>query len=466
MKNVTIMGAGYVGLPTAAHWASQHNVTVYDPFNDKIKCVKGTIEGKNDNYIHEKGLDEKLRNNKSRLIFTSSLENALENPDFVFIAVGTPPNNKGRADLSYVAQAASDIGKVINKDCIVVNKSTVPPGTAYLVEEKINDELKKRGEQYNISVGSCPEFMAEGTAMENLRTPDRIVFGCDNPKALDALTNFFLYQHDRSRLVPMRTVSSELTKYAANSMLASRLSFMNELSILCDEIGADVKEIERGIGLDFRIGKKFLKAGFGYGGSCFGKDTMAISQFGRLSGVDLGVINAAIKANGDVVDHFFQKIRQHYAGNLSGRNLAIWGVGFKAGTDDLRDSRSVELVKRLERDGANLVVYDPVPMALTNFNQLGLANCVTCNEQYDTALEKIDGIVIGNEAMSFRDPDISKLTVMRNKVIFDGKNCVVEPALNDLRENGFIYKSMGKDIMAACVDKNKLVRFLEEEYMS
>ena len=464
MSKVTILGAGYVGLPTAAHFARQHEVTVYDPSEEKIHQVNDAIRGEGEIYIHEKGLLETVRSHRHNLTFTSDMAEAMRHPDFIFIAVGTPPDRHGRADLKYVHEAARQIGVHLNNDCIVLDKSTVPPGTAYMVEETIHRELGDRGKSITVKVGSCPEFLAEGSAMENLRVPDRIVYGADEQDALDRIGDFFSYLHDENKLAPMSTLSAELTKYASNSMLATRLSFMNELSVLCDAIGADIKEIERGIGKDSRISPKFLKAGFGYGGSCFGKDTSAIEQYARLMGFELGVVGATIEANTRVVDSFFQKIEKQY-GSLKGRVLALWGVGFKADTDDLRDSRAVELLRRLVNAGAHVRVFDPVPGALMNLREEGIGSYTECEGQYEVVSVECDGLIIGNESEMFRTPSREKLASMRNKVIFDGKNVVPTPAVRELVEAGFIYKSMGRDRLAQEMDKDKLVQFLKETYM-
>ena len=269
MSKVTIFGAGYVGVPTGAHFARTHKVTIYDPDAEKIDIIRKVINGEsNELHIHEKDLIELLRENKRNICLTHDLEEALRKPEFIFIAVGTPPNEKGRANLKYVCAAAEDIAQNLKNDCIILNKSTVPPGTAYLVQDIIKKGLKH---DVKFSVGSCPEFLAEGTAVEDLRTPDRIVYGCDDQEALEEITQFFTFLQRGDSLCPMTTLSSELTKYAANAMLATKISFMNSLALLCDNIGANIREVQDGIGRDQRIGSKFLNASMGYGGSCFPK---------------------------------------------------------------------------------------------------------------------------------------------------------------------------------------------------
>ena len=466
MARVTIFGAGYVGVPTGAHFARTHKVTIYDPDSNKIDTIKKVVRNESDElHIHEKDLNELLRENRQNLCLTSDLKEALRNPEFIFIAVGTPPNEKGRANLKYVYAAAEQIAENLENDCIILNKSTVPPGTAYLVQDIINKGLKS---DVKIAVGSCPEFLAEGTAVEDLRIPDRIVYGCDDKEALDKITHFFTFLQRRDSLCPMSTLSSEMTKYAANAMLATKISFMNSLAHLCDSIGANIREVQDGIGRDQRIGSKFLNASMGYGGSCFPKDTQAIAEYGALHDVPLSIIESTIKINNDTVDYFYKKILEDFNQDVKDRNFIVWGIGFKARTDDLRESKPVEIARKLMEMGAHIHVFDTVSGALTNFERENpdyQGKYTLYQDQYSMFTEKIDGLIIGNEHEKFRNPDLDLLESMRNKNVYDGKNILNNYLIKRLTKLGFTYKSVGKDSVVNGLDRTKLIKFLHEKYM-
>ena len=466
MANVTIFGAGYVGVPTGAHFARTHRVTIYDPDTNKVENINKVVDNNSDSlHIHEKGLIELLQENHENIIATTDIEKALESPEIIFIAVGTPPNEKGRANLKYVCSAAEQIAKNIKNDCVVLNKSTVPPGTAYLVQEIIDKNLENG---IKISVGSCPEFLAEGTAVEDLRTPDRIVYGCDDKEALEKVTEFFLFLHGRSTLAPMTTLSSEVTKYAANALLATKISFMNSLAILCDSVGANIREVQEGVGKDTRVGRKFLNASMGYGGSCFPKDTSAIAEYGQLFNSPLEIIESTIMVNNKTTRYFSQKIIDTFGEGLSGKNFIIWGIGFKARTDDLRESKPVQVARELMDRGAHVHIYDTVKGALQNFeieNPSYKGKYSIYHEQYEMVNGNIDALIIGNEHEKFRNPDVHKLDHMRGKHIFDGKNILNNYLIKSLKDKGFKYKSVGKDTVANPVDKTKLIDFLKHEYM-
>ena len=466
MSRVTIFGAGYVGVPTGAHFARTHKVTIYDPDTEKINTIRDVMDGKSDElHIHEKDLNELLRENRNNIVLSNSLEEALKGPEFIFIAVGTPQNEKGRANLKYVCAAAEQISKHLTHDCIILNKSTVPPGTAYLVQNIISKGLKR---DVNIAVGSCPEFLAEGTAVEDLRTPDRIVYGCDDREALDKITHFFTFLQRRDSLCPMTTLSSELTKYAANAMLATKISFMNSLALLCDNIGANIREVQDGIGRDQRIGGKFLNASMGYGGSCFPKDTQAIAEYAVLQEIPLPIIESTIQINDDTTEYFYNKIAEDFDGNLEGKNFILWGIGFKARTDDLRESKPVEIARKLMDHGAFIHIYDTVPGAMSNFKRENpgyLDRCSLHNEQYEMFSDQIDGLIIGNEHEKFRNPDLDKLSIMRCKNVYDGKNILNNYLIKHLTKLQFQYKSVGKDSVVNGLDKTKLVNFLLDKYM-
>lgn len=466
MSKVTIFGAGYVGVPTGAHFARTHKVTIYDPDVNKIDLIRQVVNHQsNELHIHEKDLIELLRENQQNICLTNDIKQALKDPEFIFIAVGTPPNEKGRANLKYVCSAAEQIAKYLNHDCIILNKSTVPPGTAYLVQEIITRGLKK---DIKFSVGSCPEFLAEGTAVEDLRTPDRIVYGCDDKEALDRITQFFTFLQRKDSLCPMSTLSSELTKYAANAMLATKISFMNSLAHLCDAIGANIREVQDGIGRDQRIGSKFLNASMGYGGSCFPKDTQAIAEYAVLQNAPLSIIESTIKINKDTTNYFYNKILEDYGGQVNGRHFAIWGIGFKARTDDLRESKPVEIARKLMDNGAHVHIYDTVSGALSNFkreNSVYSDRFTLYQNQYEMFTENIDGLIIGNEHEKFRNPDLDLLGVMRNRNIYDGKNILNNYLIKHLTKLKFQYKSVGKDSVVNGRDREKLVSFLMKKYM-
>ncbi|MDH3709364.1 MAG: nucleotide sugar dehydrogenase [Cyclobacteriaceae bacterium] len=466
MSKVTIFGAGYVGVPTAAHFSRTHQITIYDPDEQKINNIREVLDGTtHELHIHEKGLPELLRENRENLKLTTDIKEALEDPEFIFISVGTPPNARGRANLKYVCKAAEQIAANLKNDAIILNKSTVPPGTAYMVQDIIASNLKT---DFKFAVGSCPEFLAEGSAVEDLRTPDRIVYGCDDPEALRKITEFFSYLHGKATLCPMSTISSELTKYAANSILATKISFMNSMAVLCDSIGANIREIQEGIARDSRIGRKFLNASMGYGGSCFPKDTRAIAEYGRLNGVPLSLIKSTIAINEEIIEYFANKIQDDFNGDLKGKNIAIWGIGFKARTDDLRESKAVEVARFLMDHGTHAFIFDTVKGALTNFeieNQQYKGKFTICQDQYQMFDQDLDGLVIGNEHEKFRNPKMSQLKKMRALNIYDGKNILNNQLIRQLTQEGFNYKSVGKDTVVNGVDKDRLVHFLREKYM-
>jgi len=466
MSKATILGAGYVGVPTAAHFSRTHQITIYDPDQNKLDNIRNVMDGSSNSlHIHESGLPELLRENRGNIRLCSNIEEALQDAEFIFISVGTPPNDKGRANLKYVCAAAAQIGQNLTKEAIILNKSTVPPGTAYLVQELIAKNLKA---PVNFHVGSCPEFLAEGTAVEDLRTPDRIVYGCDDAEALQKVTEFFSYLHGKATLCPMTTVSSELTKYAANAILATKISFMNSMAVLCDNIGANIREVQDGLSRDARIGRKFLNASMGYGGSCFPKDTKAIVEYANLQDVALPIIKSTININQFTTEYFTDKIISDFNDQLKDKNFIIWGVGFKARTDDLRDSKAVEVARKLMDHGGMVHIYDTVDGALLNFeneNQQYQGQFALYRSQYDMDFSKMDALIIGNEHEKFRNPNIEHLDSMRSKHIYDGKNVLSNHLIRKLHKNGYIYKSVGKDSVVNGVQKSELIAFLQEKYM-
>jgi UDPglucose 6-dehydrogenase len=395
--------------------------------------------------IFEPGLQEMVRRNVAagRLHFTTDVARAAHFGTIMFIAVGTPPGEDGSADMQYVISAARSIGKHMTDYKVVVDKSTVPVGTADAVRAAIHDELAQRHVSIPFSVVSNPEFLKEGAAIEDFMKPDRIVVGCDDEQAaLNMRALYAPFQRNHDRLIVMDIRSAELTKYAANAMLATRISFMNELANLAEKLGADIENVRRGIGSDPRIGYDFLYAGAGYGGSCFPKDVKALIKTAAVdAGIDLKVLTAVEAAN-DAQKHVLgSKIKAHFGDNLAGKHFALWGLSFKANTDDMREATSREVIKDLIAAGATVTAYDPVAMAeakhcFPNEPKLSYADSQTA------ALDNADALVIVTEWKEFRSPDFTTLkTKLKTPLIFDGRN-LYDPKL--VRELGFEYLAIGR----------------------
>lgn len=437
---ITVIGTGYVGLVSGTCLAEVGNdVLCLDVDPAKIKILEeGGIP------IHEPGLLEMVRRNKKagRLKFTTDIKQAVDFGDVQFIAVGTPPDEDGSADLQYVVAAARNIGKYMTKHKIIVDKSTVPVGTADRVSAALAEELALRDAEVTFSVVSNPEFLKEGAAIDDFMRPDRIVIGVADPQSQEVMRSLYApFQRNHERLVVMDVRSAELTKYAANAMLATRISFMNELANLAEILGADIEHVRKGIGSDPRIGYDFLYPGCGYGGSCFPKDVKALIKLGRAHDYDLKVLNAVEKAN-DIQKHVLsEKIKVHFGDDLSGKHFALWGLAFKPNTDDMREAASRVLIQDLLDAGATVCAYDPVAIeeAKRIFKETkGLSFAKTQNQTLDNA----DALVIVTEWKEFRSPDFSLIKQkIKGKVIFDGRN-MYEPKV--VKNAGIEYLPVGR----------------------
>ncbi len=435
---VCVIGTGYVGLVAGACFANSGNrVICVDIDKEKIeKLKKGIIP------IYEPGLQEIVLTNieKERLFFTTSIKEGVENSDIIFIAVGTPEGEDGSADLSYVLQAARDIAEHMNGYKIIVNKSTVPVGTAAKVKEEISKITN-----HPFDVVSNPEFLKEGAAVQDFLKPDRIVIGTDSEKARSIMVDLYSpFVRKKERIILMDNVSAELTKYAANSMLATRISFMNDLANLAEKVGADIEKVRVGIGTDSRIGLAFLFPGVGYGGSCFPKDVKAILKTGEEHGHKLSVIEAVEKVNKEQRKIMVDRVSNFFKGDIKGKTFAVWGLSFKPNTDDMREAPAIDIIKGLVERGAKIQAYDPVAMenAKRVFSSLGITDSIVfCAKQYE-ALQDADALIVVTEWMEFRKPDFELIKkLMKGNTIFDGRN-IYKP--EQMKESGFNYFSIGR----------------------
>ncbi len=437
---ITVVGTGYVGLVSGTCLAEVGNdVLCLDIDPAKIKILEdGGIP------IHEPRLLEMVRRNVAagRLKFTTNIQQAVEFGDVQFIAVGTPPDEDGSADLQYVVAAARNIGKYMTHYKVIVDKSTVPVGTADKVKAAIAEELASRKADIAYSVVSNPEFLKEGAAVEDFMRPDRIVIGAEDEASKDIMRALYApFQRNHERLVMMDVRSAELTKYAANAMLATRISFMNELANLAEILGADIESVRKGIGSDPRIGYDFLYSGCGYGGSCFPKDVKALISTGSNNGYDLKVLNAVEAANDAQKQVLTQKIKKHFGKNLAGKHFAVWGLAFKPNTDDMREATSRVLIHDLLEAGATVAAYDPVamPEAKRIFNGVqGLSFAETPSQ----ALNNADALVIVTEWKEFRSQNFSTIKQkLKANIIFDGRN-MYDPQV--VKNAGIEYQSIGR----------------------
>jgi UDPglucose 6-dehydrogenase len=435
---IAVVGTGYVGLVTGTCFAETGvNVTCVDVESEKIAQLKGGMVP-----IYEPGLALMIRRNveKGRLLFTTGIKESVEGADAIFIAVGTPPGEDGSADLTHVLKVGADIGKVINNYIVVVIKSTVPVGTSILVGQAIRKELDLRKADVSFDMASNPEFLKEGSAVEDFLKPERIVIGTSTERAAEIMRKlyqpFLLNNHP---IYFMDIASSEITKYAANAMLATRISFINEIANLCDILGADVSQVRRGIGSDSRIGNKFLYPGTGYGGSCFPKDVKALAKTARDNGYELNVVSAVEKANEYQKGVLFGKIKKHFGNSLKNKTIAVWGLAFKPQTDDIRESSAIILIELLLKEGAVVRAYDPAAMSETR-KMLG-ERISYATDQYET-LEGADGLALMTEWAEFRIPDLGKMIgLMKGRVIFDGRN-IYDPS--EIKQSGFEYYGIGR----------------------
>ncbi len=437
---VTVVGTGYVGLVSGTCLAEVGNdVLCLDVDPAKIKILEdGGIP------IHEPGLLEMVHRNVAagRLKFTTNIQQAVEFGDVQFIAVGTPPDEDGSADLQYVVAAARNIGKYMANYKVVVDKSTVPVGTADKVKAAIAEELAMRKAEISFSVVSNPEFLKEGAAVEDFMRPDRIIIGAEDERSKDIMRSLYApFQRNRERLVLMDVRSAELTKYAANAMLATRISFMNELANLAEILGADIEHVRKGIGSDPRIGYDFLYPGCGYGGSCFPKDVKALIKTAKANDYDLKVLNAVETAN-DIQKHVLtHKIKQRFGSDLTGKHFAVWGLAFKPNTDDMREAASRELISDLLEAGATVAAYDPVAIQeakriFKNTPGVSFAGAP------DQALNGADALVIVTEWKEFRSPNFALIKQkLKANIIFDGRN-MYDPQM--IKATGVDYRPIGR----------------------
>jgi UDPglucose 6-dehydrogenase len=437
---VVMVGTGYVGLVTGACLAEVgHDVTCVDLSEQKIRLLKDGVCP-----IFEPGLENIIRRNveHDRLQFTTDLAGPLAQADMVFIAVGTPEGEDGSADLKYVKAVAESLGKLIDKDMVVVVKSTVPVGTCDIVEEIIDRELDKRKVKHQVVVASNPEFLKEGDAIADFMKPDRVVVGLNDYTAETAFRDLYrpFIMDDQGKLLLMDRRSSELTKYGANAMLATRISFMNEMALLCERLGANVDKVRLGIGADARIGRKFLYAGPGYGGSCFPKDVSALLKTSAANGVDMKVLSAVTEANERQKQLVFQKIAHHFR-DLAGRRVAIWGLSFKPGTDDVRESPATVLIKRLLDAGAFVVGHDP--QGQSNFaKEFGEHERLTYADSAYDALRGADALALVTEWSEYKRPNWDKVgQLMASRAVFDLRN---QYESYDLISRGFHYECVGR----------------------
>ena len=435
--NISIVGTGYVGLVSGACFAEMGiDVTCVDIDEKKIgRLLSGEVP------IYEPGLDDLVRRNveAGRLHFTTDLSSCLDQVEVVFSAVGTPPDEDGSADLRYVLEVARTFGRNINKYTILVTKSTVPVGTSKKVKAVIQEELDRRGVQIPFEVASNPEFLKEGAAIKDFMSPDRIVVGTESERAQRLLSRLYRpFLVNNFRIYFMDIPSAEMTKYAANAMLATRISFMNDIANLCDKVGADIDMVRKGIGTDARIGNKFLYAGCGYGGSCFPKDVKALCHTGRQNGYPMRVIEAVEAVNETQKVIVADKLKEALGADLNGKVIALWGLAFKPETDDMREAPALVIIDKLLEAGATVRAFDPIAMDEAR-RKIG-DRVVYCRNIYEAA-EGADAIALVTEWKQFRLPDWNVVRqAMRGNLIVDGRNIYDR---NELRNKGFAYTRIG-----------------------
>lgn len=431
---IAVIGTGYVGLVTGTCFAETGNtVTCVDIDEKKIgKLRAGEVT------IYEPGLEPIFLRNREqgRLLFTTDLGNGIEKAQIIFLALPTPPDDDGSADLSYVLRVAEDIGDHIDSYTVIVDKSTVPVGTA----EKVRDVLLQKLDNDLFDVVSNPEFLREGVAVEDFMKPDRVVIGTSSERARKIMERLYMpFVRQGNPIFFMDERSAEMTKYAANAYLATRISFMNEIANVCERLGANVDNVRRGIGSDSRIGKRFLFAGIGYGGSCFPKDVAALDKMALESGYTFRILDAVMDVNAHQKQVLVRKIESFFDGDLKDKTIALWGLSFKPNTDDIREAPAIEIIRGLLQLGATIRAYDPE--AIDNMRNEFPQGVTFVESMYD-ALENADALVIVTEWSVFRMPDFSKMkTLMKGSVVFDGRNLYDE---ENMREMGFYYESIGR----------------------
>ncbi|GCD78461.1 UDP-glucose 6-dehydrogenase [Thermaurantimonas aggregans] len=435
---ISVVGTGYVGLVTGTCLAEVGmEVTCVDVNKEKIEGLKKGIMP-----IYEPGLEEMVIRNyrRERLMFTTNLAESIDGAEVVFIAVGTPPGEDGSADLKYVLAVADEIGRTMKNYLVVVTKSTVPVGTAKKVKKTVADALAARGVDIPFDVASNPEFLKEGAAIDDFMRPDRIVVGTESDRAQEMLARLYKpFTLNGHPVIFMDIPSAEMTKYAANAMLATRISFMNDIANLCELAGADVNMVRKGIGSDPRIGSKFLYSGIGYGGSCFPKDVKALIKTGKELGYELRILEAVEEVNEIQKERMFEKIMRHFKGDIKGRRFAIWGLSFKPNTDDMREAPSLVIIDKLLKQGAQVIAYDPVAMNEAKKHYLG-DTIEYAKDEYD-ALADADALILVTEWTVFRAPSFKVIKkLLKEPVIFDGRNIYDR---RELRAMGFTYYGVG-----------------------
>ncbi|HTF19839.1 MAG TPA: UDP-glucose/GDP-mannose dehydrogenase family protein [Chryseolinea sp.] len=431
---IAVVGTGYVGLVTGTCFAETGNtVTCVDIDHDKVKKLQSGVIT-----IYEPGLELLFDRNikQDRLHFTTNLEEGIKDAKIIFLALPTPPGEDGSADLKYILNVADELGPLLKSYTVIIDKSTVPVGTA----EKVRDRVA-RNAKVEFDIVSNPEFLREGVAVEDFMKPDRIVLGTTSPKAkrvMETLYSPFLRQGNP--LIFMDERSAELTKYAANSFLAMKITFMNEIAILCELLGADVDAVRKGVGTDNRIGKRFLFPGIGYGGSCFPKDVQALAKSASDAKYEFRILNAVMEVNKSQKLHLLPKIKKHFNGELKGKTIAVWGLAFKPHTDDIREAPALTNIEELLREGARIKAHDPE--AMENVRRVFGNKIEYCQNPYEAAKDA-DAIFIATEWPEFRTPDFEKLSlILKGRAIFDGRNLY---DLNLMKEIGFVYHSIGRE---------------------
>ncbi|NLW82641.1 MAG: UDP-glucose/GDP-mannose dehydrogenase family protein [Desulfovibrionales bacterium] len=440
--NICIVGTGYVGLVSAACFAEMGNTVTCVDINPEViaRLKKGEV------HIYEPGLEELVRRNakEGRLAFTTDLAEGMQDTLFVFCCVGTPEGENGTADLRHVKQVASEVGKIITGYTIFVDKSTVPVGTADAVRAIIEAELSQRGVQVEFDVVSNPEFLKEGDAVNDFMKPDRVVVGTDNVRTAELLRTLYSpYARSREKLIVMGVRSAEMTKYAANCMLATKISFINEIANICERVGADVRDVRHGIGADHRIGYQFIYPGVGYGGSCFPKDVKALIGTAKVAGYDPQLLSAVDEVNDRQKMVIAHKIEAYFnqQGGVGGKTLSLWGLAFKANTDDMREAPSLAMIQRLTALGMRIRAFDPA--AGENARRMLAKNHLVeiCNDQY-AALDGAEALAVVTEWNQFRNPDFGRVKkALKAPVLFDGRN-LYAPAL--MAAEGFAYFCVGR----------------------
>lgn len=435
---IAIVGTGYVGLVTGTCFAEMGTeVFCVDVNAEKIENLKQGIIP-----IYEPGLEDMVHRNQSagRLHFTTDLTECLDEVEVLFSAVGTPPDEDGSADLKYVLDVARTVGRNINKYILVVTKSTVPVGTAKKVRQAIQEELDKRNLSINFDVASNPEFLKEGAAIKDFMSPDRVVVGVESERAEELMTRLYRpFLLNNFRVIFMDVPSAEMTKYAANAMLATRISFMNDIANLCEIVGADINMVRKGIGSDNRIGNRFLYAGIGYGGSCFPKDVKALINTAKLNNYPMRILQAVEEVNDEQKSLLFRKLEKHFNGDLKGKRIAVWGLAFKPETDDMREAPSIVLIEKLLAAGCEVYAYDPVAVEESK-RRIG-DSIHYAKDIYDAVVDA-DALMLVTEWKEFRMPSWSAIKkLMATPLVLDGRNIY---DIKEMEENGFVYHCIGR----------------------